>query len=68
MRTIGCLVNHEVPQLEEEGFDVNYFSVSGYGIPNYYEEVCRRRTMIFWKLNEPEVVEAGFLRAARKRL
>ena len=21
--TIGCLVNHEVPQLEEEGFDVN---------------------------------------------
>ena len=37
--TIGCLVNHEVPQLEEEGFDVNYFMVNGYGIPNYYEEV-----------------------------
>ena len=30
--TIGCLVNHEVPQLEEEGFDVNYFSVSGFRI------------------------------------
>ena len=37
--TIGCLVNHEVPQLEEEGFDVNYFMANGYGIPNYYEEV-----------------------------
>ena len=37
--TIGCLVNHEVPQMEEEGFDVNYFMVNGYGIPNYYEEV-----------------------------
>ena len=29
--TIGCLVNHEVPQMEEEGFDVNYFMVNGYG-------------------------------------
>ena len=28
--TIGCLVNHEVPQLEEEGFDVNYFMANGY--------------------------------------
>ena len=23
--TIGCLVNHEVPQMEKEGFEVNYF-------------------------------------------
>ena len=37
--TIGCLVNHEVPQLEEEGFNVNYFMVNEYGIPNYYEAV-----------------------------
>ena len=25
--------------MEEEGFELNYFPVSGYGIPNYYEEV-----------------------------
>ena len=61
--TIGCLVNHEVPQLEEEGFDVNYFSVSGYGIPNYYEEVFLTNEDLLE--NEPEVV-AGFLRAAKK--
>ncbi len=23
--TIGCMVNHEVPQMEKEGFEVNYF-------------------------------------------
>ena len=61
--TIGCLVNHEVPQLEEEGFDVNYFSVSGYGIPNYYDEVFLTNDDLLE--NEPEVV-AGFLRAAKK--
>lgn len=61
--TIGCLVNHEVPQLEGEGFDVNYFSVSGYGIPNYYEEVFLTNDDLLE--NEPEVV-AGFLRAAKK--
>ena len=61
--TIGCLVNHEVPQLEEEGFDVNYFSVSGYGIPNYYEEVFLTNDDLLE--NEPEVV-AGFIRAAKK--
>ena len=61
--TIGCLVNHEVPQLEEEGFDVTYFSVSGYGIPNYYEEVFLTNDDLLE--NEPEVV-AGFPRAAKK--
>ena len=52
--TIGCLVNHEVPQLEEEGFDVNYFLVNEYGIPNYYEAVfLANDTMIE---EEPEVL------------
>lgn len=61
--TIGCLVNHEVPQLENEGFEVNYFMVNGYGIPNYYEEVfLANNTMIE---QEPEVLE-GFLRASAK--
>ena len=61
--TIGCLVNHEVPQMEEEGFELNYFPVSGYGIPNYYEEVFLTNNKLLEE--EPEVV-AGFLRASKK--
>ena len=61
--TIGCLVNHEVPQLEEEGFDVNYFLVNEYGIPNYYEAVFLANDETIE--NEPEVL-AGFLRACAK--
>ena len=37
--TIGCLVNHEVPQMEEEGFSVNWFDLDDYGVPTYYEGV-----------------------------
>lgn len=61
--TIGCLVNHEVPQLEEEGFDVNYFPVSGHGIPNYYEAVFLANDALIE--SEPETL-AGFLRACKK--
>lgn len=61
--TIGCLVNHEVPQLEEEGFDVNYFLVNEYGIPNYYEAVFLANDELIE--NEPETL-AGFLRACAK--
>ena len=35
--TLGSMVNHEVPQMEKEGFEVNYFYPSDYGIPDYYE-------------------------------
>ncbi len=35
--TTGNMVNHEVPQLEEEGFDINYFYPTDYGIPQSYE-------------------------------
>lgn len=37
--TIGCMVNHEVPAMKEEGFDVNYFFLNDYGVPDYYELV-----------------------------
>lgn len=37
--TIGCLVNHEVPQMEEEGFSVSWFDLDDYGVPNYYEGI-----------------------------
>ena len=61
--TIGCLVNHEVPQLEEEGFEVQYFGIDEYGVPTNYEGVfLASDTMIE---EEPEVLE-GFLRASQK--
>ncbi|MFB8374537.1 ABC transporter substrate-binding protein [Paenibacillus taichungensis] len=37
--TIGGLINHEVPQLQEEGFDVNWFTLEKYGVPSYYEGI-----------------------------
>lgn len=61
--TIGCLVNHEVPQLEEEGFEVDYFDLDDYGVPTYYEGVfVAGDTMI---AAEPEVLSA-FLRASAR--
>lgn len=61
--TIGCLVNHEVPQLVEEGFDVNYFMVNEYGIPNYYAAVFLAGNKMVE--NSPETL-AGFLQASSK--
>ncbi len=61
--TIGCLVNHEVPQMEEEGFQVNYFDLDDYGVPTYYEGVFLASDEMI--ANEPEVLK-GFLRACAK--
>ena len=61
--TIGCLVNHEVPQMEYEGFDVDYFMVNDHGIPNYYEAVFLSNDEMIE--NESEVL-AGFLRASAR--
>ena len=61
--TIGCLVNHEVPQMEEEGFAVNYFELDDYGVPTYYEGVFLASDEMI--ANEPEVL-AAFLRASAK--
>lgn len=61
--TIGCLVNHEVPQMEEEGFEVNYFFPTDYGMPNYYE--CVFVTGDNQIKNESEKL-TKFLRASAK--
>lgn len=61
--TIGCLVNHEVPQMEKEGFEVNYFFPDDYGVPQYYEGIFLANDDMIE--NEPEVL-AGFLRACAK--
>ena len=61
--TIGCLVNHEVPQMEEEGFSVNWFDLDDYGVPTYYEGVFLANDKMIE--NEPEVL-AAFLRASAR--
>ncbi len=37
--TTGNMVNHEVPQMQEEGFDINYFYPTDFGVPQAYELV-----------------------------
>ncbi|MDO5142461.1 MAG: ABC transporter substrate-binding protein [Eubacteriales bacterium] len=58
--TIGCLVNHEVPQMEKEGFAVNYFFPDEHGVPRYYEGVFLANDQMIE--DEPDVL-AAFLRA-----
>lgn len=61
--TIGCLVNHEVPQMEEEGFELNYFFPNEYGVPNYYELVFVTGENT---LNKNSEKISKFLRASKK--
>lgn len=61
--TIGCLVNHEVPQMEEEGFAVNWFDLDDYGVPTYYEGIFLANDEMI--ANDPETLEA-FLRASAR--
>ena len=61
--TIGCLVNHEVPQMEEEGFSVNWFDLDEYGVPTYYEGVFLANDEAIQ--NDSETLKA-FLRASAK--
>ncbi len=37
--TTGNMVNHEAPQMEEQGFAVNYFYPTQYGVPSMYEMI-----------------------------
>lgn len=61
--TIGCLINHEVPQLEEEGFEVNYMELDDYGVPTYYEGIFLANDDTIE--NDSETLKA-FLRASAK--
>ncbi|HJC21867.1 MAG TPA: ABC transporter substrate-binding protein [Candidatus Butyricicoccus avicola] len=61
--TLGCMLNHEVPQLEEEGFAVNYFHMSDYGVPADYELVFVSNDETIE--SDPEMLQ-GFLRACEK--
>lgn len=61
--TIGCLVNHEVPQMEEEGFSVNWFDLDEYGVPTYYEGIFLTNDEMIEKDSE---TLAAFLRASAR--
>lgn len=61
--TIGNNVNHEVPQLEEQGFAVQYFFPTDFGTPDYYELVFLTGQDTVEK--NPEKLQK-FLRAAKK--
>ena len=61
--TIGNMVNHEVPQLEEEVFEINYFFPTDFGVPEVYELVFLAGQDAVD--NNPEKLQK-FLRAAKK--
>lgn len=61
--TIGCLVNHEPPQLEEEGFSVRWFDLDDYGVPSYYEGVFLASDET---ISQDSDMLAAFLRASEK--
>ena len=61
--TIGNMVNHEVPQLEEEGIEINYFFPTDFGVPEVYELVFLAGKDAVD--NNPEKLQK-FLRAAKK--
>ena len=61
--TIGCLVNHEVPQMEEEGFEVNWFDLDDYGVPTYSEGIFLASDEAI--ANDSETLQA-FLRASAR--
>lgn len=61
--TIGNMANHEVPQLEENGVDINYFYTTDHGVPPYYELVLLTGEKTLTE--NPEKVQK-FLRACEK--
>lgn len=61
--TIGNMVNHEVPQLEENGFEINYFYPTDFGVPQQYELVLLAGKDAVE--NHPEKIQK-FLRACKK--
>lgn len=61
--TIGCMVNHEIPQLEKEGYEVNYFDPTDYGVPDNYELVFVAGDK---EISEKSDELKGFLRASQK--
>lgn len=60
---IGAFINHEVPVLEEKGYDIRYFNPVDYGVPAY-DEIVLVTSDETWA-NEKEAIQS-FWRAAQK--
>lgn len=61
--TYGCFINHEIPALEEQGFEMNYIKLTDYGVPNYYALMLVTGEE---KLEENRDKYTRFLRACQK--
>lgn len=61
--TIGCALNHEVPQLEKEGFEVNVLRLADCGIPDYYEAMLLSSDKL---IDTDSELLRRFLRASKK--
>ena len=61
--TYGCFINHEIPALEEQGFEMNYIKLTDYGVPNYYALMLVTGEE---KLEENRGKYTRFLRACQK--
>lgn len=60
---IGAYINHEVPVLEHNGYDVRYFNPIDYGVPSFYELVIVTNENT-WAAEEEGI--RAFWRAAEK--
>lgn len=59
----GAFINHEVPVLRDQGFEVSYLNPVDFGVPKYSEVVVVTSDSTW--VNEQETIEA-FWRAAQK--
>jgi putative hydroxymethylpyrimidine transport system substrate-binding protein len=59
----GAFINHEVPVLEHEGYDIDYINPVDFGVPNYYELVVVTGDQT-WEKQQDEI--EAFWRAAQK--
>lgn len=59
----GAFINHEVPVLLQDGFDINYFAVEDYGVPQSYGVILVGNQALYKE--NPEKYEK-FLRALTK--
>lgn len=59
----GAFVNHEVPVLQHEGYDIGYLNPVDFGVPNYYELVVVTGDQT-WDKQQDEI--EAFWRAAQK--
>lgn len=60
---IGAYINHEVPVLQHNGYDVRYFNPIDYGVPSFYELVIVTNETT-WAAEEEGI--RAFWRAAEK--